>query len=359
MKFGRSRELPSRAQRFDRALRWSVVFAVPATIAALFVWCAGWFSPRLSAPRIVDAFEATTTPHPGFRRNHAKGMCVTGYFESNGQGERVSRASAFARGRYPVVGRLSIPGADPRENDSMGGVRSFALRIALPHGEDWRLAMNSVPVFAVRTPQALFEQLKADARDPRTGRPDPAKMQAFLDSHPEVRAFNRFVDQHPPSSRYDNATYYGISAFRMTDAHDVRRFVRWEVVPDNPYRPADAQARSDPDFLFYGLMTQLANSPLRWHLMLNIAMPGDTIDDSTRQWVKTPLRPRIDVGTLVIDRAQTQVDGPCRDIVFDPTILPDGIAPSSDPLLAARSATYRVSFERRAREEASAGTNGH
>jgi len=359
MKHAGLRDLPSRAQRFDLALRWSVVVALPTTIAALFVWCGGWLSPRLSAPRIVDAFEATTTPHPGFRRNHAKGMCVSGYFESNGQGELVSRASAFVQGRYPVVGRLSIPGTDPRESDNKGAVRSFALRIALPHGEDWRLAMNSVPIFAVRTPQALFEQLKADARDPHTGHPDPEKMQAFLAGHPEVRAFDRFVEQHPPSSRYDNATYYGISAFRMTDVHGVRRFVRWEVVPDNPYLPADAQERRDPDFLSYGLMAQLAKGPLRWHLMLNVAMPGDTIDDSTREWVKTSSRPRIDVGTFVIDRARTQVDGLCRDIVFDPTMLPDGIAPSSDPLLAARSATYRESYERRTREEAIAGMKGH
>jgi catalase len=359
MKSERSRELPPRPQGFDLALRWFVVLAIPVMIVALYVWCAGWLSPRPSAPRIVNAFEATTTPHAGFRRNHAKGVCVTGYFESNGEGEAVSRASVFAPGRYPVVGRLSIPGGDPGQEDGTGALHSFALRTVLPHGEEWRLAMNSVPIFAVRTPQALFEQLKADARDPQTGRPDPAKIQAFLDSHPEVRAFDRFVDQHPPSSRYDNATYYGISAFRMTDAHGVHRFVRWEVVPDNPYRPVDAQERRDPDFLSFDLMRQLANGPLRWHLMLNVAMPGDTIDDSTRQWAKSPNRQRIDAGMFVIDRAQTQIDGPCRDIVFDPTILPDGIAPSSDPLLAARSSTYHVSFERRTREEAIARTKGH
>jgi catalase len=42
----------------------------------------------------------------------------------------------------------------------------------------------------------------------------------------------------------------------------------------------------------------------------------------------------------------------CRDVNFDPTVLPDGIAPSDDPLLAARSAAYAVSYQRRTREEA-------
>ncbi|TGS85476.1 catalase, partial [bacterium M00.F.Ca.ET.177.01.1.1] len=91
----------------------------------------GWLSPRLGARRIVNAFEATTAPHPGFRRNHAKGICVTGHFDSNGEGALRSRASVFARGRYPVVGRLSIPGGDPGEDDAAGMVRSLALRITL------------------------------------------------------------------------------------------------------------------------------------------------------------------------------------------------------------------------------------
>lgn len=336
------------------ALRWAVVLGVPAALTGAFVWCGGWLSARVDAPRIVDAFESTAARYPGFRRNHAKGICVTGHFESNGAGRAVSRASAFAPGRYPLVGRLSMPGTDPTREDATGMVRSFALRMRLPGGEQWRLAMNSAPIFAVRTPQALFAQLRADARDPRTGRADPAAMQAFLDAHPEARAFERYLAAHPSSSGYDNARYYGISAFRVDDARGVRRFVRWEVVPDDAYRPVDARAQRDPDFLAYDLTQRLARGPIRWHLVLNVALPGDTLDDSTRAWTPLPNRTRIDAGTVVIDRAQTQIDGPCRDVVFDPTVLPVGIAPSDDPLLAARSATYGESFRRRMTEEAAA-----
>jgi catalase len=59
----------------------------------------------------------------------------------------------------------------------------------------------------------------------------------------------------------------------------------------------------------------------------------------------------------VIERAESQIDGACRDVNFDPLILPYGIAPSDDPLLAARSAVYAVSFNRRTREEAGIGTH--
>jgi catalase len=348
---------PSRgSRRSGRLLRWSIVLGAPAVLTALFVWCGGWLSSRPTAQRIVDGFEATTTARPGFRRNHAKGTCITGHFDSNGAGVALSHASAFARGTYPVVGRLSIPGADPDQQDNEGMVRSLALRIVLPHREEWRLAMNSTPIFAVRTPQALLAQLHAEARDLATGHGDASTMQAFLAAHPETRAFRAWLDAHPPSSRFDNAAYFGISTFRMTDAQGTTHSVRWQMAPDNPYHPVDAREARDPDFLAHGLVTQLAQGPLRWHLLLAVSMPGDPLDDSTQQWPDSPARETIDAGTLVVDRAEPQIDGPCRDIVFDPLVLPDGIAPSDDPLLAARSSTYRVSFDRRTSEESAAGS---
>jgi catalase len=89
---------------------------------------------------------------------------------------------------------------------------------------------------------------------------------------------------------------------------------------------------------------------LRWHLILTVAQPADPIDDATMQWPDD--RQHIDAGTLVIDHTTSQEDGTCRDVNFDPTILPAGIKPSNDPLLAARSAAYAVSYQRRTREEA-------
>lgn len=58
-------------------------------------------------------------------------------------------------------------------------------------------------------------------------------------------------------------------------------------------------------------------------------------------------------GTLSLDHAQPQASGPCRDLNYDPLILPKGIAASNDPILAARSSVYSQSFNRREREIAS------
>lgn len=49
--------------------------------------------------------------------------------------------------------------------------------------------------------------------------------------------------------------------------------------------------------------------------------------------------------TLLI--VETGAGGLCQDIAFDPLVLPPGIEPSADPVLAARSAPYAVSLSRR------------
>jgi catalase len=55
----------------------------------------------------------------------------------------------------------------------------------------------------------------------------------------------------------------------------------------------------------------------------------------------------VNVGTLTIDHVESEETGACRDINYDPLVLPSGIAPSDDPLLSARSAAYSQSVRRR------------
>jgi catalase len=75
---------------------------------------------------------------------------------------------------------------------------------------------------------------------------------------------------------------------------------------------------------------------------------GRSTNDATIAWPAG--REQVDVGTLTIDRIDSENDGRCRDINFDPLVLPSGISPSDDPLLSARSAAYSQSFTRRAGE---------
>ncbi|MCG5072567.1 catalase family peroxidase [Paraburkholderia tagetis] len=343
--------------------RLAAIAAVVACAGAAFVWTAGWITPRrLNAPYIVNTFESNYGVHTGYRRNHAKGLCVEGEFESNGNGAHVSRAAVFAPGNTPVIGRFAIPGSKPAAPDAGAPVRSMALLFQLKDGEQWRTGMNSTPIFAVRTPRQFYQQLVASKPEPATGKPDPAKLDAFYRANPETAPFRQWTKAHPPTSSFASTAFYSINAFMATDADGNMHAVRWQMdpradpqadpqaAPQTPPEPPTAAQKADPNFLADDLDARLAQGPLRWRLVLTVAAPGDPTNDATRQWPAG--REQIDAGTLVLRRATPQREGACRDVNYDPTILPNGLKPSDDPLLAARSAAYSVSFNRRTREEA-------
>lgn len=120
------------------------------------LYLGGWFSPRKLTPaRFVDEFERVNGIHSGFRRNHAKGVGVRGFFDSNGQGVRLSKAVVFKSGRVPVIGRFSQGGGDPHGPDALIAVRGLGLQFSLPDGEQWRTSMVDLPVFPFKDPQAF------------------------------------------------------------------------------------------------------------------------------------------------------------------------------------------------------------
>src|ERR1700759_1992777 len=70
--------------------------AVAACFAASFAWAGGWLTPgRLTPQRIIDTFQQANGDHPGFRRNHGKGVCFAGTFTGSGAATRLSTAQLF------------------------------------------------------------------------------------------------------------------------------------------------------------------------------------------------------------------------------------------------------------------------
>ncbi len=325
-----------------------VIGAILAGIAGLFLFVGGWFTPHaLSPDTIIDRFEQVGGVQPGFRRNHAKGVCISGYFEGNGQGAALSKALVFQPGRIPVLGRFALAGGQPYQADEAHTVRSLALLFKLPNGEEWRTGMNDIPVFPVATAQGFYDLLLASAPDPAAGKPDPAKMGAFLAKYPESAKALQLIRGQPVSSGFADSTYNGLNAFRFINASGAVASVRWAMVPVQPFTPLDTAhpGAGGTNYLFDALIADLHQHPLQWHLIVTLAQPGDPTSDATLPW--PPDRQQIDVGTLTIDRVESEDTSPVRDVNFDPLVLPNGMAGSDDPLLSARSAAYAESFTRR------------
>ena len=331
--------------------RLAGIGVVILAVSGAFLYLGGWFTPhKLTPARLVDGFERVSGIHLGFRRNHAKGVCVSGFFESNGQGTRLSKAAVFRTGRVSVIGRFSFGGGNPYVADEPDLVRGLGLLFWLPDGEEWRTAMINLTVFPVKTPQGFFDNLFASQPDPETHKPDPARMEAFLVRHPEAVQAMKIIKSRPVSSGFENSTYNSLNAFRFVDAGGTSSPVRWSTVPVQPFAAASSTAtdQGNKNYLFDGLIASVLQHPLQWHLVITVGQPGDVTDDATIPWPEG--REQVDVGTLTLNSVESEETSPARDINFDPLVLPAGMAPSDDTLLSARSAVYSQSFTRRAGE---------
>jgi catalase len=323
----------------------ALIAVVIGLSAAIFAYTAGWFSPqRLTPDKLVAAFAPPTGAPLGHRRNHAKGICFTGVFEANGAGSELSRARVFERGQYPVIGRFNLATADPNASDATVRVRGLGIQISTPDGQEWRSAMIDPPVFTVSTPKAFYELLRASHSK------DPNALKAFAAAHPEFAKFSDWAKNAPWTGSYAEERFNSLNSFVFVDGSGADHIVRWSLLPAaQPVAVSpDEFAKRGSDFLEQEIAQRVASAPQRWTMVVTVANSGDPTADPTKPWPSD--RRTIEVGTLTVEQVQAERDGPCRDINFDPTVLPSGMRTSDDPFPAARSAAYAKSYDLRTAE---------
>jgi catalase len=337
---------PSPASRTTFRLGPFIIIAVIVGVAAIaFAYTAGWLTPhRLTPEKLVGALAPPGGPALGHRRNHAKGICFTGTFEANGNGSALSKAPVFVPGQYPAVGRFNLATADANAADPMVRVRGIGLQITTPDGQQWRSAMIDAPIFPVSTPQDFYQLLTASASK------DPNAMKTFIAAHPTFLNFVGWAKSAPWTGSYAEERYNSLNSFLFVDASDTKHPIRWSLVPAAQPVPVPPEelAKRGPDFLEQEITQRVAAGPQRWGLVVTVANPGDPTADPNKAWPAD--RRSVEVGTLTVQQIEPERDGPCRDINFDPTVLPAGITTSDDPFPAARSAAYAVSYNRRTAE---------
>ncbi len=330
--------------------RRSVLLGAGAVAAFLAVdlgtmaYANNWIRPRdLTRQSFIDAFRTVFGVHPGFRANHAKGVAVTGYFDSNGNAAGLSHAAVFRSGRVPVSGRFSLGGGNPAAPDTPANVRGLGLAFAFPDGTQWRTAMINLPVFPDNSPGGFYDRLLSSRPVPGTGKPDPATMDAFLSAHPETAAAMAIIRKTTPTPGFADSTFRALNTFYLVADSGTRTPVRWWL---SPQQSSLAPGKGD-NALFDALIRQIRSGPVHWKLVLAVGAANDPIDP-TVPWPDD--RQTIDAGTVTLTGIETDGPGNARDINFDPLVLPAGIEPSEDPLLATRSAVYAASYRNRTGE---------
>ncbi|MEJ6474484.1 catalase family peroxidase [Pseudoalteromonas piscicida] len=322
----------------------NAIAAVLEKVLYISVSCSLLFTPitqasteRVTAQQFVD-LQQGQSHFPGFRRAHAKGLCVSGEFVSNGSIAQYSSAEVFSAGAHPFIGRFSIAGNNPHADELSAPVRSFALSF-VTGSERWNIAMNTPPVMAVTNPHDFYQQIVAIKQGGDA-------IKDFFAKHPESADFLAWKANYVPTESLALETYHSINAFYLHDAQQHKQAVRWQMQPlgkssENPF--------SDSAALQKELAARLAKGSVRFTWQFTLAAPEDDENNPAIQWPSS--RTKINAGEIIITQWQPQLEGDCHALNFDPLVLPTGLSATADPILRARSAAYAESYRRRAKEQ--------
>ncbi len=296
---------------------------------------------------MVDAFERAGGKFEGFRRSGAKGVCASGEFVGSADGRALSVASAFSGKPVPVTARFSVGGGNPKAPDNARSQRNLALQFDLPGGETWQMGNISAPLFGAASPQQLLGRLTSLVPDPVTKKPDADKVKAFTDANPEVLLQGKYFAGQPVPASFGAVNYWGVHGFYFVDAAGKKQVGKWIFEPVGGVQSLsddEAKARG-ADFLIDDLRQRVAAGGVAFDFNVQLAQPGDRIDSAV-----TPLpadRRKLTLGRLTIKAVSADASGACLATTYNPMVLPKGVEPSDDPMLAARAAPYAVSLGRR------------
>jgi catalase len=299
---------------------------------------------------ILEQFETIFGAHPGFRPAHAKGIMLTGTFTPAAAADKLTRAPHISRDSTPVTVRFSdstglptIPDTDPNANP-----KGMAIRFHLAEHSHTDIVAHSADGFPTRTGAEFLDFLRAIASTDPAVPPDPANpkpVELFLRSHP---AALRYVQAPKPApSSFGRENYFGVTAMEFINAEGTRQFGRYRILPANgtDYLDEIALGTYGPNYLFAELPQRLTQGPIVFHIKIQLAAPGDVVDDATVHWPED--NPTVELGTVELTTVIAENDAQQKQIIFDPIPRVDGIEPSNDPLLELRAAVYLISGRRR------------
>lgn len=297
---------------------------------------------------LLDALYATFGKHPGFRATHAKGVLVNGTFTASPEAASLSRAAHLQGQPVPVVLRFSNFSGVPAtvDGDPMASPRGLAVRFKLANGESTDIVSHSFDGFPVATPEDFLSFLQGIAATVAAP-PDPLPLQGFLSEHPRARHFLEAPKPAPVS--YTSLEYFGVNALVFINDENKKQTVRYRIEPlTGQSLLSDQQASRMPaDYLQDELTARLAKRPAQMRLIVQLAAPGDAIENGSIPWPRN--RREVELGIFTLDSLVPAADQQSAQqrLDFSPGRLLDGIVLSDDPMTLARDRIYQRAVLRR------------
>lgn len=301
---------------------------------------------NVTAAQFIDIFEKLGGSYPGFRKAHAKGVCAKAEFTPTKDSKYFGKSDLFSQPTLPADVRFSIGSANPSSDERVPGVRGMGVQIKLPSGGVHTIAGNSSPVFGGKDPETFFGFLQTLIPD-ETGRPDPARIGAYIAANPSMQANAMWSRSTPAPASFANTPYFGLHTFfyQAKDSAEKTKY-RWHITPDlGDIGLSKEEAAALPsEFLADKIAAQVADpdTTVSFTLMATIGEESDTNTDPSTLWPQE--RTQVVMGTITINEVGGEA---CDGLNFDPNRLSAGFTPSEDRVLRMRSPAYGISFGKR------------
>jgi catalase len=145
---------------------------------------------------------------------------------------------------------------------------------------------------------------------------------------------------------YATTTYFGVNSFKFVNEKGAVTIGRYQLLPEagRHFLSKDESAKAATNYLEDEIRQRVARGAVRFKVVLQLAAPGDKIDDPSVAWAST--NKITTLGTLTVASVVPDSEATERALMFLPALLPAGIEPA-DPMIQFRNKTYPVSYERR------------
>lgn len=300
-----------------------------------------------SASQLVAAVNSVFGQHPGYRAVHAKGIVLEGQFVPSAAAASVSKAGHLQRATVPVTVRFSnfagIP--DLADNHPLASPHGLAIKFTLPDGSQTDVISHSFNGFPSATTSDFRDLLLAlGASGPNAAK--PTALDSYLGSHPVAKAFLSAAKPAPVS--YATLPYFGVNTFKFINAKGAVTLGRYQFIPmaGNQNLTEQQTASASPNYLQDEIRQRVAQAPLKFQLVLQVARKGDQVDNPSIAWPDS--RDKVLLGTLLLTHVVADSDAAQKKLLFVPNALTAGIE-VEDPMVAQRAPAYPLSFAYRSK----------
>ncbi|AIY04234.1 catalase-like protein [Planococcus sp. PAMC 21323] len=297
------------------------------------------------AKKTINQIEKVFDVPAGFRRAHARGKSYLAHFTATGFADHFTKAAHFQGGETKAYVRFSHFSPDPKWTDAMSPVKGMAVQFLLPSGEVTNIVGVTSPIFFAKTPE-IFSEMLGVVKSFKKGKPSLKELGGLLADYPESGAMINNIRKMQAPSSFATGQYHAIHAFYFINEKGQRQPIKYLWEPEEEVEtlsPLDVVSLSTGSFE-KEIEERVAKGPVKFRLDVLLGQPEDPTDDPTKEWPQD--REKITLGTLTITEATEEAE----DIVFDPTLVTDGIECSEDRILNFRHHAYQISHQRRISE---------